>query len=60
MTILPPRTLTEFFLFNPLGAFVTIITLLILVLSFLTIYQNWKDMKVVVDISKICIGGACP
>ena len=60
MSLMPPRTLIEFFLYHPLGSILTI-TMVILALALLIrFWLDWPTMQVNLSLTQICIGGACP
>ena len=60
MTILPARTLREWFTGDPIGTSMLIVLLVILSTTLIKFYWDWPGIKISFNLASICIGGACP
>lgn len=60
MNILPPQTLKEWLLYNPMGVVFTVAFLVIMLALAIRLYLEWPTMQVNISLTKLCIGGACP
>jgi len=60
MTLMPPRTLIGFILYNLLGTILTIIVGILAITLLIRFWLDWPTMQVNISLTQLCIGGACP
>jgi len=60
MTLMPPRTLIGFILYNLLGTILTIIMGILAITLLIRFWLDWPTMQVNISLTQLCIGGACP
>lgn len=59
MTILPPRTLPEFLIYDPVGTIISIMVLILIIGAGIRFWLDWQTTQMNIDLTRVCIGGAC-
>jgi hypothetical protein len=60
MSVMPPRTIEEFLLHDPIGVIITCLLIIFitgLIVKFIAFYPT---LAININLTHICIGGACP
>jgi len=56
----PPQTMIGFFLYNPLGAVLIVMMVVLAITLLIRFWLDWSTMQVNISLTHLCIGGACP
>jgi hypothetical protein len=59
MTILPPRTIKEWVISDPIGSLAIVVIMVILIVNIINFVTAYPTMVVTIDLAHICIGGGC-
>jgi hypothetical protein len=59
MTMMPPQSPLEFFLYDPLGTILTIAIFLLFSALLTRFVLDYPTMQANINLANICIGGAC-
>jgi hypothetical protein len=60
VTFVPSQSIKEFIITYPIFTIMLVISAVIALSIIVRVYMDYPTMALQIDITKICIGGACP